>query len=149
MASPFGATLPKVDSPYWGVNIMRFSAQNRTAFQNASSKTATGKNAKKRSSFKTSLFKLSAFAASGIALVALLFALATIFIPWPASLAATPASGTIGPSGPTNTWIGPPTGGASANESTCVDGVNCDVYALNVSGTATDWAGKLIAIKIG
>ena len=64
------------------------------------------------------------------------------------SFAATPPSGTISTSGPTNTWAGPPTGGASANESTCVDGVNCDVYTLDVTGTPADWATKLISVRI-
>jgi hypothetical protein len=44
--------------------------------------------------------------------------------------------------------MGPLTGGVSANESTCVDGVNCDNYTLIVSGTPTNWAGKLVALRI-
>ncbi|MEO7658430.1 MAG: post-COAP-1 domain-containing protein [Pyrinomonadaceae bacterium] len=62
--------------------------------------------------------------------------------------ASTPGAGTIGPNGPTQTWTGPPTGGAAANESSCVEGVNCDTFALTVSGAPADYAGKTIGIKI-
>jgi uncharacterized repeat protein (TIGR01451 family) len=63
--------------------------------------------------------------------------------------AATPPSGTIGPTATTPvTWDGPATGGASANESTCTEGVNCDTFTLTVAGTPADWAGKLVAVRI-
>ncbi|MDQ3687578.1 MAG: glycoside hydrolase [Acidobacteriota bacterium] len=62
--------------------------------------------------------------------------------------AAAPAAGTIGPSGPTLNWTGTAIGGASAGEDTCEEGVNCDTYTLNVSGTPADWTGKVISIKI-
>ena len=39
-------------------------------------------------------------------------------------------------------------GGSSAGESTCVEGVNCDTYTLTVSGTAGDWAGKVVDVRI-
>jgi hypothetical protein len=69
-----------------------------------------------------------------------------LLAPFPLSRAAAPSAGTIGPAGPTQNWDGNAVGGASAGEDTCVDGVNCDLYSLNVSpGT---WAGKVIAIKI-
>ena len=39
---------------------------------------------------------------------------------------ATPSAGTLNPIGPTLLWAGTATGGASLDESTCVEGVNCD-----------------------
>ena len=76
-------------------------------------------------------------------------ATAAIFVlPLAASQAAAPPSGTIGPSDPPVAWDGPPTGGASADESTCMEGVNCDTFTLNVSGTPVDWAGKIVAVRI-
>jgi hypothetical protein len=62
--------------------------------------------------------------------------------------AAAPASGTITSTGPTLTWTGTAVGGASANESTCVEGINCDTFTLTVSGTPTDWTTKLVQINI-
>src|SRR5256714_10602549 len=64
--------------------------------------------------------------------------------------AASPASGTIATTGPVppfaGTWTGTATGGRSANESTCVEGVNCDTFRLTVA--PGDYTGKQIAIKI-
>ncbi|PYS97720.1 MAG: hypothetical protein DMF65_10980, partial [Acidobacteria bacterium] len=64
--------------------------------------------------------------------------------------AANPASGTIAQTGPVppfaGTWTGTATGGSSANESTCVEGVNCDTFRLTVA--PGDYTGKQIAIKI-
>lgn len=62
--------------------------------------------------------------------------------------AAFPAGGTIGPSGPTLEWDGTAVGGASAGEETCVEGINCDSFALTVSGVPADWTNKQISIKI-
>lgn len=62
--------------------------------------------------------------------------------------AANPATGTISPTGPNVVWQGPVTGGASANEDTCVEGTNCDTFKLTVSGTEEDWAGKVVNINI-
>ncbi|MBA3322955.1 MAG: hypothetical protein H0T45_16140, partial [Pyrinomonadaceae bacterium] len=85
---------------------------------------------------------------SAVMLVSLLCSLAWLPLPFVAQ-AADPPAGTISPVGPTQTWTGTATGGApSANEGTCVEGVNCDTYTLNVSGTPSDWTGKVISIKI-
>ena len=81
-------------------------------------------------------------------LIALIFALSVLFAPLPSSQAANPTSGTIGPAGPALAWNGNAVGGASAGEDTCLDGVNCDLYTLTVSGLPTDWTGKIVAIKI-
>jgi hypothetical protein len=65
--------------------------------------------------------------------------------------AASPASGTIAPTGPVptfaGTWTGTATGTGSANgEATCVEGVNCDTFRLTVA--PGDYTGKFIAVKI-
>src|SRR5690242_9813149 len=78
-------------------------------------------------------------------LVVLIFSL-TVFAAFPSSRAATPTSDTIGPAGPMVSWDSTAVGGASEGEDTCVEGVNCDTFTLNVS--AGVWTGKVIAIKI-
>jgi len=40
------------------------------------------------------------------------------------------------------------TGGAGANETTCVEGANCDTFKLTLSGTEEDWAGKVVNVHI-
>ncbi|MGH8496069.1 MAG: post-COAP-1 domain-containing protein [Gammaproteobacteria bacterium] len=80
--------------------------------------------------------------AQGMALLFLLTGVAT------ATHAAAPPSGDIGPNGPTLNWAGTATGGASLNESTCVEGVNCDTFTINVLGSEADWTGTQIAVTI-
>src|SRR6266545_5356256 len=54
---------------------------------------------------------------------------------------AQPASGTLNPGGPQLNWVGTAAGGGSADESTCVEGVNCDTFVVTLSGTPTNWTG--------
>src|SRR5438094_3902085 len=61
---------------------------------------------------------------------------------------ATPSAGTLNPGGPTVTWAGTATGGGSTDESTCVEGVNCDTFVLTLSGTPTNWTGLKARIVI-
>src|SRR5437660_12734383 len=61
---------------------------------------------------------------------------------------ATPTAGTLNSTGPTVTWAGTAAGGGSLDESTCVEGVNCDTYILTLSGTPTNWAGLKARIVI-
>src|SRR5216110_1978917 len=61
---------------------------------------------------------------------------------------ATPTAGTLNPTGPTVTWAGTAVGGGSLDESTCVEGVNCDTYILTLSGTPTAWTGLKARIVI-
>lgn len=72
----------------------------------------------------------------------------TILNPPPGVQASTPATGTISPTGPNVVWQGPVTGGACANETTCVEGTNCDTFKLTLSGSEEDWAGKVVNINI-
>ena len=59
---------------------------------------------------------------------------------------ATPTSGTLNPGGPDVTWTGTAVGGSSQDESTCVEGVNCDTFTLTVGGEPADWAGSSVRI---
>lgn len=62
-------------------------------------------------------------------------------------LAATPSSGTLSPTvGSTTSWTGSATA-ATNGESTCVDGTNCDVYTLNLSGSTSKYTGEYVTIK--
>src|SRR5438552_14643593 len=61
---------------------------------------------------------------------------------------AAPSSGTLDPGGPTMNWAGTAVGGGSLDESTCVEGVNCDTYTLTLSGTPTNWSGLKARIVI-
>ena len=66
---------------------------------------------------------------------------------------ANPATGSISAASTTAvTWVGdapgvPPAVGV-VQESTCVDGGNCDVFELTVTGNRTDYAGKSVLIHL-
>ncbi|MBA2434212.1 MAG: hypothetical protein H0V54_03835 [Chthoniobacterales bacterium] len=69
--------------------------------------------------------------------------------PPPAAPEATPGSGTLNPGGPNISWVGTGTGvPPSPDESTCVEGVNCDTFTLTLSGTPGDWVGKTARVVI-
>ncbi|MDQ3747011.1 MAG: hypothetical protein M3444_21790, partial [Acidobacteriota bacterium] len=63
--------------------------------------------------------------------------------------AASP-SGTVGPfPGDYVHWYGKETpAAASIDESTCVEGVNCETFKLTVSGTPSEWVGKHAIVSI-
>jgi hypothetical protein len=61
---------------------------------------------------------------------------------------ATPSSGTLNSTGPQLNWVGTAVGGGSLDESTCVEGVNCDTFVLTLSGTPTNWTGLKARITI-
>src|SRR5437868_9029893 len=61
---------------------------------------------------------------------------------------AMPSSGTLNPGGPTVNWVGTAAGGSSLDESTCVEGVNCDTFILSLSGTPSNWTGLKARIVI-
>jgi hypothetical protein len=63
--------------------------------------------------------------------------------------AADPTSGTLGPTlGASVSWKGTAPGGVSDGESTCLEGVNCETFVLNVAGEPANWSGKRITLKI-
>jgi len=70
--------------------------------------------------------------------------------------AANPTSGSLGPGGPVAPWDGKWDGvalatGSTGGEDQCIDsdpGRNCDQFQLMVTGTPSDWIGKLIQVKV-
>src|SRR3989442_404538 len=63
--------------------------------------------------------------------------------------ASSPPSGSVSSTvGSSTMWNGTATGGTSADESTCVEGINCDTFTLTVGGVPTDWVGKQVSVKI-
>ena len=64
------------------------------------------------------------------------------------TFASTPSSGTLAPKANSSaTWSGSPAA-ATNGESTCVDGTNCDVYTLNLSGSQSQYSGKYVNVKL-
>src|SRR5216117_618477 len=61
---------------------------------------------------------------------------------------ATPSAGTLNPTGPTLNWAGTVAGGGWLDDSTCVEGVNCDTFTLTLSGTPSNWAGLKARIVV-
>jgi hypothetical protein len=92
-------------------------------------------------------FHLDAFTSRPALVLMGLMALVTIcfFL----ASAANPPEATIGPNSAPVNWVGTAPGGASAGEASCVDGVNCDVFKITVSGTQADWGSHLIALTFG
>lgn len=64
--------------------------------------------------------------------------------------AAVPASGDLSAtSSAAIEWDGSATAGAApGGEPSCVDGVNCDVFTINLSGDPADYAGKQLVINL-
>ncbi len=81
-------------------------------------------------------------------LIVLFWALALSGTNAPAQ-AASPPSGTLAPTvGTSISWSGTATGGASVDESTCIEQVNCDTFTLTLSGVPSDWTGKQVRVLI-
>ncbi len=64
----------------------------------------------------------------------------------PVSPESSPTTGTLNPGGPNVTWTGTAAGGSSADESSCLEGVNCDTFTLTVGGQPADWVDKTVRI---
>ena len=81
-----------------------------------------------------------------------------IFASMPIAQAALPSSATLGSADTTPiTWTGTATGPAAPavpsfagvpELPSCVEGVNCDSFQLNIDGTEADWTGKVARIRI-
>jgi hypothetical protein len=85
--------------------------------------------------------------ASGLFLLLVLLAFGVVR--WQQVWAANPGSGAIGPTlGSMVTYSGTATGTGAATESVCQEAITCDTFSLTVNGAQTDWAGKLIDVKI-
>src|SRR5260370_34091319 len=73
-------------------------------------------------------------------------------VPLICTRAQNPSSGTVGPApgGPSAGWdqtITTPGGGVNT-EMACVDGTNCEVFTLTVSGAVSDWAGQKVQLRL-
>jgi len=80
---------------------------------------------------------------SGIILALAACCLATLVF------AATPSSSTLNPvNGSSATWAGNGIAGATTDETTCVDGTDCDVYTITLAGSPTNYKGLVLAISI-
>ncbi len=56
---------------------------------------------------------------------------------------ATPGTGTLNPTGPSVPWTGAPgTIAGSLDESTCIEGQNCDTFVITLSGTHVRLVGQ-------
>jgi hypothetical protein len=63
--------------------------------------------------------------------------------------ASSPSSATLGPSsGASATWAGSGVAGVTTDETTCVNGVDCDTFTINLSGSPIDYANLVLAINI-
>jgi hypothetical protein len=79
-------------------------------------------------------------------LAALSFALSVAAV----AFAANPNQGTLNPASTAALqWVGDAIGGPSVTtEMTCQDGINCDVFTIHLAGSASDYAGKQLIVKI-
>src|SRR5256714_6778123 len=80
----------------------------------------------------------------------ILIALSSVLALSASVFAANPNQGTLN-SGSTTAlqWVGDAIGGpAITTETACQDGINCDVFTIHLSGSAADYAGKQLAVKI-
>ncbi|HEX8077146.1 MAG TPA: sialidase family protein, partial [Chthoniobacterales bacterium] len=67
------------------------------------------------------------------------------------SFASNPTSTNVTPTSSPMTWVGTAPGPATAPvdaETSCVDGVNCDTFIINLSGVKSDWANKQVHVSI-
>ena len=79
----------------------------------------------------------------GIILALAAFCFATLVF------AATPSSSTLNPvNGSSATWAGSGIAGATTDETTCVDGTDCDVYTVTLAGSPANYKGLVLAISI-
>jgi hypothetical protein len=83
--------------------------------------------------------------------VAVAMASALCILPLFHARAQSPGSGTIHAADTSAvTWTGASAapGGVVNDESKCVDGVNCETFALTVAGTKSDWIGKRVQVLL-
>jgi hypothetical protein len=79
----------------------------------------------------------------------LLLALTLVCLSGRLALASTPSSGTLNPTvGSSASWTGSSVAGATTDETTCVDGTNCDVFTITLTGSPSDYNGLVLAVRI-
>src|SRR6202043_1178369 len=65
------------------------------------------------------------------------------------AFASTPSSGTLTPvNGSSAAWTGSGIAGATTDETTCVDGTDCDVFTVTLTGSPSSYQGLVLAINI-
>jgi hypothetical protein len=63
--------------------------------------------------------------------------------------AAAPSSGTLSPAnGSSVSWAGSGVAGATTDETTCVNGTDCDVFTITLTGSPANYKGLVLAITI-
>ena len=94
-------------------------------------------------------------------LVGLLAFVTIAFVALPRVEASNPTSGTLTTTSSPITWQGTAIGGGATgdlgltglftSEDTCVEGVSCDSFTLNIAGTPSDWANakKIVHVHLG
>jgi hypothetical protein len=107
---------------------------------------------------KTGAGKLGRIALTLGAALAAIFTLTTGLAPFgpPAASAASPTSRTLSPTAVLPvTWTGTALGGGALNappalatDALCREGITCDTFTLNLSGTPSDWAGKVVRVSL-
>jgi hypothetical protein len=83
------------------------------------------------------------------ATTSILFSLALLVLTSAFAFASTPTSGSLKPAkGATVNWQGSGVAGATTDETTCVDGVDCDTFTINLTGSPSDYKGLVLSISI-
>src|SRR3977135_2043951 len=80
----------------------------------------------------------------------ILIALSSVFALSVSVFAENPNQGSLNSGSATPLqWVGDAVGGpAITTETACQDGINCDVFTIHLNGTASDYAGKQLSVKI-
>src|SRR5438270_1264193 len=97
---------------------------------------------------KRSSSSITARATIGALLLIIGLVLALLAVSTTGLRSATPTAGTLNPGGPIVNWAGTAVGGGSTDESTCVEGVNCDTFILTLSGTPANWVGQKARVVV-
>lgn len=63
--------------------------------------------------------------------------------------ASSPSSATLGPTNDSSvTWAGSGVAGATTDETTCVNGVDCDTFTINLNGSPANYANLVLSIQV-
>ena len=80
----------------------------------------------------------------------MMFALLFVLLAGQLAFSSTPSSGALNPAvGSSVSWTGSSVGGATTDETTCVDGTNCDVFTITLTGLPSNYSGLVLSVHIG
>src|SRR5947209_15127769 len=80
----------------------------------------------------------------------MMFALLFVLLGAQLAFSSTPSSGALNPAvGSSVSWTGSSVGGATTDETTCVDGTNCDVFTITLTGLPSNYSGLVLSVHIG